>query len=567
MFEKILYALDRKSSRLISIILFVVGFLVYIPSLFNGFVWDDGEQIIDNVIVHSLSNLFALFQGGTFYGGEGVGLIGSYYKPLMPAVFMFIYSFFGEKAFFFHLFDVVLHCANGVLVFILFQKIFRYVNFSFPRALATLLSLVFLLHPVNVESVAYIASTQELLYVFFLLFSVLLTFSLQEKYTGLKLFFLAASLLGSILSKESGITAFILVFILMFVLHMQKKRYILGTLFFTGCIYIFLRFFVAQVGIFSFDSVTPIRLASFSQRLLTIPYEIGSYIRLLIFPKTLFIEQDEVILSASDPRFYLLFPLLIVFLSAMGILVLRVKDAFFRFFVLWFGVGTLIILNIIPLDMTIAERWMYGPLIGILGALAFGLNKALQRYSLFPKIFFIGLCVILPLFILRDITRELDWYSNWTLLSHDIQLEHASARLYNDYGLTLEERGDNKGAEEYFKKSLQINASQSFAYNNLGILYADTGNILQAKIALVLAIEHGGSLGSYVNYAKVLIRNKEYTQAIGFIQSKALFTYPHSPDLYHGLYLSYNALGNSVQAAKALQYEEMYRQDATLKSQ
>ncbi len=59
-------------------IIAVIGFLVYVNSLPNGFVWDDEEQIVNNLVIRDWKNLPLLFESSTFYAG-GAGLSGGFY--------------------------------------------------------------------------------------------------------------------------------------------------------------------------------------------------------------------------------------------------------------------------------------------------------------------------------------------------------------------------------------------------------------------------------------------------------------------------------------------------------
>ena len=67
-----------------SIILIVItGFILYFNSFFNGFVWDDEEQIVLNTQVHSIFNIPSLFTQATFNSGGAAKLGGLYYRPMM----------------------------------------------------------------------------------------------------------------------------------------------------------------------------------------------------------------------------------------------------------------------------------------------------------------------------------------------------------------------------------------------------------------------------------------------------------------------------------------------------
>src|SRR3989344_9474682 len=91
----------------------LIGFILYANSLLNCFVWDDEEQILNNSLVHSVSNIPSFFKGGTFNVSGSPKLIGIYYRPLMTSFFSLLYTLFGPNPFFFHLFQVFIHTANS----------------------------------------------------------------------------------------------------------------------------------------------------------------------------------------------------------------------------------------------------------------------------------------------------------------------------------------------------------------------------------------------------------------------------------------------------------------------
>ena len=86
-------AILQRSRLLPLCILAGVGFLVYVNSLPNSFVWDDGEQIVNNAVIRSFSNLPELFKGSTFSSGGG-SLSGTFYRPLVPISYLFNYQIF-----------------------------------------------------------------------------------------------------------------------------------------------------------------------------------------------------------------------------------------------------------------------------------------------------------------------------------------------------------------------------------------------------------------------------------------------------------------------------------------
>src|ERR1700712_2070879 len=82
----------------------LVGVVAYWSGLTNPFLGDDFSQIVNNIPVHSLSNISQFFSGSTFYSGmPDAPLRGIYYRPLMTTVFSAIYAIFGANVVAYHI--------------------------------------------------------------------------------------------------------------------------------------------------------------------------------------------------------------------------------------------------------------------------------------------------------------------------------------------------------------------------------------------------------------------------------------------------------------------------------
>ncbi len=188
-------------------LIIIIGFLVYGNSLLNGFVWDDAEQILNNNSVHSIFNLPSFFLGGTFNtGGMALGNSSSlYYRPLMSTFFATVYTLFSPRAWAFHLVQIIFHIANTILIYFIFKRLLKKDNLSW------FLAVIYLIHPINSETVVYISNYQEVLFVFFGLLSIFTAIPALS----------AAFLLLSLLSKE---TALIMVLITFFYHFLYRRK-------------------------------------------------------------------------------------------------------------------------------------------------------------------------------------------------------------------------------------------------------------------------------------------------------------------------------------------------------
>lgn len=519
---------------LVTILIFIT-FLIYANSLFNSFVWDDEEQIVNNTVIKHLSNIPSLFTSSTFNTG-GAGLSGWYYKPLMPIVFSINFFIWGLSPFGFHLFDVMLHIINGVLIFILFKKLFDFSRYAFPKTLAFILSFVFLVHSANTESVAYISSTQELLYTFFLLLALILSFSKQ------RLLFINIAILLSLLSKESGIIAIPLVILLTLLFNRSKTLAISISSLTTFSIYLLLRFAIAKTPLFQKVTIIPIANASFFQRLQTIPYELFSYLRLFFFPKDLFVAQHTVITNFSDPRFYVAVPLVVIIFAFSILFYFKSKSKLYLFFLAWIFFSFFLLLNIYPLDMTIAERWLYAPMIGLLGITGFLTVELLKKNEKIKLYLLIITFLVIPILAIRTIIRTFDWKDNLSLFSKDVKYSKGSFDVQNNLGVALFRAGDLKNAKGHFQQSIDLSPSWWTPYNNLGVVYQREGNLQKAKSLYQKSIEKGNYYLAYENLAELKYKTEEPKDIIPFLET-SLARLPQNEILNKIAALTYFQLG------------------------
>jgi hypothetical protein len=541
---------------------FALGFFVYGNGLINGFVLDDRNQILNNSLVHSIPNIPQLFTGGTF-GDGGFSLYGNYYRPLMTTVYTLIYSLLGPNPIPFHFFQLILFIVNAWIVYKLLS---RFLNLN----LALFGSLVFLLHPINSETVLYISSFQDTLFLFFGL-SALLIF-MSEKIKNYKLLLTFSLLFLSLLSKETGV-----LFILMLLIYQwfYEKKYFLKSFvlsFSIGLIYLFLKYFVAHISL-SVDRFAPITRLPIFERLLQIPMIILYYLKTFFYPATLVAVQNWIIHSATALTFYL--PLLLCFIILMLIVAVplilfkkdRIKIKTFFFFAAWFALGLLVHLQIQPLDSTVADHWFYFPIIGLLGMLLILTSEIKFEKKISLNIIFF-LCLILLLSLsLRSFVRTFDWRNETTLSTHDLQSYPNNFVLQNTLGTNLLDKNDLPNAEIHFKKALIIDPGNNMAWNNLGFLYEKLGmknknpklyQMADGYYQKSIAISPNQT--AYVNLAEVkLFKEQVDLRSTNDFIKTSLIKYPNNPNLLfmHAitLYILKDKQNALIELSKALQIE------------
>lgn len=491
----------------------MTGFLVYSNSLFNGFVWDDEEQIVNNTAVHSPKNIPNFFSGSTFNPAGGSQMSGAYYKPLMPVCFSIIYSLFGPNPFYFHLFQIILHIINAVLVFYLFRTILKHKNVL----LSFFLSLIFLVHPINSEAVIYVSALQDVLFVFFGLIGLNL---IVRRPDIRNLALTMGSFLLSVLSKETGLVFLGVGFVYLWFYHKKLTPVYLVYCAIFISFYLILRLGVANVG-FNNQALFPIATVGWKIRLLTLPKILFFYLKTFFFPANLAISQHWIVRSTTVGDFYIPLVFDIIFFTAVVLLAIKQYSHIAIFFVLWFIFSLLPHLQIIPLDMTVAERWFYLPIIGLLGLL--GAILAGRKINVITVIMVIIVIIGLAG---RTIIRTFSWRNGFSLYSHDIEISPDSFDLDNNLGVELVRQGKIDEARAYFERSTKIAPNWWTNWNNLGVFYQRKGDLETAKKYYRKAIDNGDYYLAYENYASVLYLEKNHDELSKFLKEEALVKYP-----------------------------------------
>ena len=304
--------------------------------------------------------------------------------------------------------------------------------------------------------------------------------------------------------------------------------------------YLFWRVLVAKVSLIGHSSIIPIASASFKERFLTVPFEFFSYLRLIFFPKDLFIAQHQVIKTVQDIRFWGTLPGVFLFFWGLFFLSRVIRRGEGGFFFFWFLISLGLVLNVFPLDMTLAERWLYFPLIGFLGLAGVFLEKFSPKKNLI-------LVFVVVLFSVRTFLRTFDWRNGLSLFDHDIKLNSQAFDLQNNFGTELFRAGKIEEAKPHFEKSIELAPSWWTSYNNLGVVYQRKGDFGKAKELYQKAIDNGDYYLAYENLAGLKLQTEKPDKTIEFV-SEALKKLPLNNNLRTILVIAYTRQGDYKKA-------------------
>lgn len=524
---------------LVFLLLFIVGVVIYYPAFHSNFIADDFGQIVNNPKIRELSSVVSYFFGGTFYIGEDhIALSGMYYRPIMMVFYTMFFAMFGLNAFYFHAAQVFIHIINSFLVYQLFGRLLRH------RGVSLVLSLLFLVHPINVEAVSYIADLQDVLVFIFGISAA--HFVMRSKRAVLSYVILFFLMLLSFLSKETGVVYIIILYL--FVELFGKNRHApfiqpVITSFVALLAYIGMRCGLAHMC--TLPSNAPIAKLPFIDRFLHVPAILFYYLKTFVYPINLAILQQWQIHQITVDTFYnpLVLDLLIVlFVLSVPFVVFGLRKkmgesimaTWFRgqfplgkvyvFFVMWFFVGVTMHLHIVPLDFTVADRWFYFPIVGLLGMV--GCLVVLFRVYT-THIFYLVSLGILVLLGGRTYVRNLDWADHMRLYKHDIKVSPDSGPLQNNYAVELLDRGHIREAKKHFLYALKLQPDNPIYLANMGMLAEQEGKPEEALKYYEKSIDAGKWHRAFQGKADLLIKLGRNEEALVFLNS-ALRHFPSS---------------------------------------
>ncbi len=352
-----------------------VGCALYANTVAHPFVHDDLIFIVQNPAISRLDNIAGIFFGPPGAVPHGVN---AYYRPVLELVYRLEYRLFGLDPQGYHAFNIIVHAANGVLVFLLLSRL------GFSRALAWGLSAIFLVHPAQSESVAGIAGISNLASAFFILTC------LHFYVSGRTVLAMAVFVVG-LFTKESTV-------ILPLMLVLVDRLYVGGSPVRTfaragpfaalAFVFLVLRQYLTGADLASSVLASPGELCL---RILAIARTLLTYGKIIVWPDDLHYYRNTDILAPNGWAFALLGLIILT-----GLWFFRRLNAGDKRTVIfgagWFFLFLLPVLNVAPLIneysfILTAEHFLYLPIIGVLLIVAVVLSRWAVRPSVRKGIF------------------------------------------------------------------------------------------------------------------------------------------------------------------------------------
>ncbi|MDH4207117.1 MAG: tetratricopeptide repeat protein, partial [Desulfobacteraceae bacterium] len=443
--------------------------------------FDDYGYITKNTHVHegiTWKNIVWAFSSTDF----------GYWHPLTWMSHMLAFQVFGLKSGMHHLINLLLHISNTLLLFFVLKRM--------TGALwqSAFVAAVFALHPLNVESVAWVSERKNVLSTFFWMLTILTYVRYTERPGFYRYLIILFVFVLGLMSKPMLVT---LPFVLLLLDYWPLCRFTLPQ---SCCdnqkvqkqiqtnshLSLGLRLVLEKIPLFILSS-TCIYLSALSiQRFkiiistasvpmkLRIANALVSYVRYIIkmiWPQNLAVYYPY---PHALPAWQVIGAfLLLVIVTFLAFRWVRLTP-YFTVGWLWY-IGTLFpVIGLVQAGLwpAMADRFTYVPLIGLFIVIAWGVPDFVGRWR-YRKAGFIAVSTALvPIFMVMTWLQLRHWQNGVTLFTHNVRVTYNNSLAHKELGNALEQQGNLDKAILHYSKALKINPNYAEAHNNLGYILA-----------------------------------------------------------------------------------------------
>ncbi len=490
---------DRKE-WLFAAALVVAVFLVYQPAWYGGFVWDDDLHLLNNPVLKP-GGLLQTWAPGTYIN----------YWPLTFTVYRLEFEMWGLNPLGFHLVNIALHAISALLVWRILECL------RIPGAM--LAAAIFALHPVCVESVAWIAQLKNTLSLALALLSVLF-YLRHEREGGSWRFALSLGLfLLSALAKGMALT---LPVVLLACVWWQRRSlgwrdllrvlpYLLIGVLMVG-MEVYQQHVAAGTGVVRSDSLL--------SRAAVAGCAVWFYLWKVIWPTHLSFVYPRWNISERDLWAYLPGVLLAVLLalawwrrSLWGRPVVMLIVCYVALLLPVLGFVSIYFMEY----SLVADHWQYAAMIVPCAAVAGAVATLGRRLRLHGPGSYV-LCVVLVAILAELTWRQSGMYADGeTLYEATIKENPECSLAHNNLGLALANRGLIDEALVHYRKAVQINPKDAVAHNNLATALEKRGLIDEAVAEYRRALEiDPGYAHARNNLGEALAKSGRIDEAIAY---------------------------------------------------
>ena len=576
-----------RRNRLYLLGILAITFIVFIPSLKNGFTnYDDQLYVTENALITTLS------------GDIITKPVAGNYHPLTILSLALNFKISGLEPFSYHLVNLIFHLLNTLLVFYFASMISRG-----SMEVAVITALLFGIHPMHVESVAWVSERKDVLYAFFFI-AGLITYLKYARKRNMALYTATWALF--LLSGASKPAAVVFPLILLLVDYFQERKPDMKLIlekapFFAGSFFFGFLTIAAQESeaIGSFEQYPVV------ERIMFASYGAVMYLVKMIFPFQMSALHPYPDTSNGMPLLYMAAPLILA--ALMGLVAYSAKKTRVVVFgFLFYLVSIALVLQFVSVGRAIiAERYTYLAYIGPALILGFGIRYVMKdkqgslngiRKGIMGAIalYFAVMCYLTfertkvwenSQTLWSDVIGKYpgDWFAyvgrgNYYFENNDLQ------KAFNDYNKAIAlkatvydpfvARGNlyrrnrqYKEALEDYNQAIALAPGKPASYSDRGSLYYDMGKDELALADFKKALELKSDIPEvYNNIGSVFARSGDYQKGLDNF-NKSLVLNPLFADAYLNRAILYTLTGRFETGTKDYdQYFKLKKNHATADS-
>ena len=515
-------SLRKHGSVLICVALAVVVFAVYLPVRNHQFVkYDDNTYITDNHRVRygfSWRSVREAFNSG----------YASNWHPLTWLSHMLDCQLFGLRAGPHHLTSVFFHVANTLLLLLILKAM---TGALWPSAFV---AAAFGLHPLHVESVAWVAERKDVLSTFFWLLTMWAYYRYAKRPNPVQYAFIVILFAMGLMAKPMVVT---LPFVLLLCDYWPLERW--GKTKVKWLIVEKVPLFALSVvsGIITFvvqrsgGAMPAVEAVNFRMRLTNAVVSYVVYIVKMVWPSRL---------ATLYPHPLDKIPIITVVFCAAVLIALTAACVYFgrRYRYLVFGwfwyLGTLVpVIGLIQVGAQArADRYTYIPLTGLFVIIAFGVKELAAKGPTLKRFFVSASFVVLAVAVVLSRMQLRHWRNSGTLFEHTLKVTTNNWWWHNNYAIILSKSDRLVEAMTHFGESLRIRPESVVVHTNLGNALVRTGKINEAIEYYRRALELDPDFAeSHYNLAVALSKQGDKAGAISEYRQAAELDPTHSDAL------------------------------------
>ncbi|MEI6681618.1 MAG: tetratricopeptide repeat protein [Bacteroidota bacterium] len=449
-------AADDQKLYLFPVICVILAIVAFIPVFKAGFVnWDDGDYVTSAGAVKLLGNFRAILT--TPVQGN--------FHPLTMLSLALNFAVSGLDATSYHVVNLLLHLLNVLLVFY-----FAWLLTGKQRWTAFITALLFAIHPLHVESVAWVAERKDVLYTFFFLAALIRYLKYLEKRTLAGLAAVVGLFILSLLSKPAAIIFPVVLLAIDYyynrlskaTAYVEKIPFLLLSLVF-GILTLYGQ---SMTGAIRYTALIPAHFKLFFGFYGTLMYLYKS-----IVPLNLCTFYPYPAINAALPAIYYLSALAMIVVGVLFFIAFR-KNRLVIFSGLFFIVNLALVLQFYPVGSAVmADRYTYLPLIGLFLVAGHYFQRRVDRTSGRPALPAMALLILVSVgLVILTYRQAATWENSAALWDQAIRAE-PSSKAYTNRGVLYQKAGQKDNALQMFTEAIKLNKAEKDALINRGDLY------------------------------------------------------------------------------------------------